>query len=106
MDLSSEKDQWETTYQKAHTGLGPANPNKLDNYDEKLQAQMLGQETSDSLVRENTFSLISDMLNISYRVPWSCYERVVKIFKLKLRDFWVLRKGSNNFLNSVHKEFM
>ncbi|XP_045209471.2 uncharacterized protein LOC123561284 [Mercenaria mercenaria] len=30
-----ERDQWETTYNKNHTGLGPANPNKLDNLQEK-----------------------------------------------------------------------
>jgi hypothetical protein len=30
-----ERDQWETTYNQHHTGLGPANPNKLDNLQEK-----------------------------------------------------------------------
>ena len=30
-----ERDQWETTYNKNHTGLGPSNPNKLDNLQEK-----------------------------------------------------------------------
>ena len=27
-----ERDQWDTTYDRQYTGLGPANPNKLDNY--------------------------------------------------------------------------
>ncbi|KAH3868326.1 hypothetical protein DPMN_031469 [Dreissena polymorpha] len=30
-----ERDQWQTTYDRQHTGLGPANPNKLDNFDDK-----------------------------------------------------------------------
>lgn len=30
-----ERDQWQTTYDRSHTGLGPANPNKLDNLSEK-----------------------------------------------------------------------
>ena len=30
-----ERDQWETTYDRNHTGLGPANANALDNLAEK-----------------------------------------------------------------------
>lgn len=30
-----ERDQWQTTYDRAHTGLGPNNPNKLDNLEDK-----------------------------------------------------------------------
>lgn len=30
-----ERDQWQTTYDRTHTGLGPANPNSLDNLGQK-----------------------------------------------------------------------
>lgn len=32
-----ERDQWQTTYDRSNTGLGPTNPNKLDNLAEKTQ---------------------------------------------------------------------
>ena len=31
-----ERDQWTTTYDRTHTGLGPANPYQLDNYYDKM----------------------------------------------------------------------
>ncbi|CAH1774615.1 unnamed protein product [Owenia fusiformis] len=32
-----ERNQWQTTYDLNHTGIGPLNPLKLDNYDDKKQ---------------------------------------------------------------------
>ena len=32
-----ERDQWQTTYDRNHSGIGPFNPNKLDNLQEKTQ---------------------------------------------------------------------
>ena len=34
-----ERHQWMSTYELNHTGLGPANAMKLDNYDDKLAGQ-------------------------------------------------------------------
>jgi len=56
-----ERDQWQTTYNRQHTGLGPANPNKLDNFDEKLNFYHTTGVTDDNIVRhcvldiKNTF---------------------------------------------------
>ena len=46
-----ERDQWQTTYDRSHTGLGPANPNTLDNYDEKMKNKSTGID-DDSLVSD------------------------------------------------------
>ena len=45
-----ERDQWQTTYDRSHTGLGPANPNKLDNLSEKTSFYDTYGITDDNLV--------------------------------------------------------
>jgi len=45
-----ERDQWQTTYDRQHTGLGPANPNKLDNLQEKTTFYNTHGIADDSIV--------------------------------------------------------
>lgn len=45
-----ERDQWQTTYDRQHTGLGPANPNKLDNLQEKTTFYNTHGITDDAIV--------------------------------------------------------
>ena len=45
-----ERDQWQTTYDRNNTGLGPTNPNKLDNLAEKMQFYDTYGITDDKLV--------------------------------------------------------
>jgi len=46
-----ERDQWQTTYDMNHTGLGPANPLKLDNFNEKVAFKEATGLDDDTLVR-------------------------------------------------------
>lgn len=46
-----ERDQWQTSYDRTHTGLGPANPNKLDNLQEKTTFYNTHGIQDDSIVR-------------------------------------------------------
>ncbi len=50
-----EREQWQTTYDLSHTGLGPTNPFKLDNYDDKLQKKIREGIDDDQLVRNTLF---------------------------------------------------
>ena len=45
-----ERDQWQTTYDRQHTGLGPANPNKLDNLQVKTTFYNTHGIADDSIV--------------------------------------------------------
>jgi len=49
-----ERDQWSTTYDRNHTGLGPTNPYQLNNYYEKLGRD----DDDDTLVSNDTSFLI------------------------------------------------
>lgn len=46
-----ERQQWKTTYERNHTGIGPANQYKLDNLEDKLQTKMVTGVEDDNLVR-------------------------------------------------------
>ncbi|WAR04868.1 CG031-like protein [Mya arenaria] len=52
-----ERDQWQTTYDRQHTGLGPANPNKLDNHGDKTNFYSATGITDDNIYPRsiNTF---------------------------------------------------
>ena len=52
-----EREQWQTTYDLTHTGLGPANPKSLDNLDEKEhRKRTVGTgKDEDDLVRDLLF---------------------------------------------------
>ena len=52
-----ERDQWQTTYDRNHTGLGPANPNKLDNLQEKALFYDTHGITDDAIVSMNILGL-------------------------------------------------
>ena len=46
-----EREQWLTTYKLSHSGLGPFNPMKLENMEEKKNIKILTGEDDHSLVR-------------------------------------------------------
>ena len=45
-----ERNQWQTTYDRTHTGLGPANHNKLDNAADKMDRMLRTGQDNDDLV--------------------------------------------------------
>ena len=45
-----ERDQWQTTYDRSNSGIGPINPNKLDNLQEKTTFYDTYGITDDKLV--------------------------------------------------------
>lgn len=51
-----ERDQWQTTYDLQHTGIGPSNPKALDNLNSKRNAYATFGVDDDQLVRFLFFS--------------------------------------------------
>ena len=45
-----ERQQWQTTYDLQHTGLGASGPMQLDNYDQKYDNMLLKGMQDDALV--------------------------------------------------------
>ena len=60
-----ERDQWQTTYDRTHTGLGPANPNSLDNMHEKYDKNLRTGVDKDNIVRVDSLQdeLVEDIIS-------------------------------------------
>lgn len=51
-----ERQQWKTTYERNHSGIGPVNQYKLDNLQDKRQhAAVTGGEEDDNLVCQHSY---------------------------------------------------